>query len=197
MEKPNLEKIRRFSLASGIILITYYAALVEISSPLSLSVLGIPFKIKNPNYISIGVILCSFLSMLRFMFYGTLIKRAPYTIQRKLTLNKCADTHSDGTKTFINLLKGETYEYEIVCYSEEDYKTYYDELESVFPHIAHGNGVKGDTINDGTESNKFKVGYIHFNITRKTRILSFFLNVDYTAPIWLNAIAIIFALYRF
>lgn len=146
----------------------------------------------KPYYISIGLILTSILSTLRFTLYGLLIERPPYLIQRRLTRNKCTYDHQQNLND-----EEDIYEYEIKCYSEEDLKTYMDELKYVFPHIDHGKkGIRADTIHN-PDSTSMRIGYIHFNITRKTKILSCFLNIDYTAPVWLNIIALSIAIYKF
>ena len=91
MKQPDLEKIRRFALAVGLILITYFAAVVEPTPPVIFSVLGINFKIMSPKYISIGLILASLYGSIRFLFYGIFINRTPSQIRKSMLTNVTID----------------------------------------------------------------------------------------------------------
>lgn len=70
------------------------------------------------------------------------------------------------------------------------------ELKYVFPRISHNeDDIHAEfTLND---EDKFRGGRILFNISNKTRILAWLLNIDYTAPIWVNLIAIIISIFNF
>lgn len=69
---PDLEKLRRFALAVGLILITYSIAAVELATGETIHPLGLPLKINRPEYLGIGLAIASFWGMARYFYYALL-----------------------------------------------------------------------------------------------------------------------------
>lgn len=176
MKQPDIDKLRRFALAAGLILITYFVAGVEPSPPVIFSVLGISFQIMSPEYIPIGFILVSLYGGIRFLFYGILINKSPSNIRKSMTLNPTIDNPDM---------------YMIKIEPEQKSKVL-SELSYAFPYI---NRLGGVTYKEGiSESHNF--GYIYFSVNWKTRILATIHDADYTSPVWVNAFALLFSAYK-
>ena len=84
MDTTDLWKIRRLALAVAVILITIVLASVEIETPAKISPLGIPLLIKRPDLLTIGLVIVSVYSSLRYVYYGFLAKPSPMRIRRQL-----------------------------------------------------------------------------------------------------------------
>jgi len=181
MNQPDIEKLRRFSLASGLVLITYFAAIVEPSSPVIFSVLGTQFRILNPKYIPIGIILASVYGMVRFILYGVFIERSPSKIRRQLRSKPIAKGY-----------------YEIVMRSKDEIGKVLKQLAYVYPTInKDNNNIKISSTFENQISNPSELWSIFYKPTKKAIILGRFHDIDYFAPIWLNSAALILACYRF
>jgi hypothetical protein len=187
MNMPDIEKIRRFSMAAGLILLTYSAAIVKPSTAISFTIFGVVFNIMNPKYISAGIILASLYGLIRFILYGMIIGRSPSKERSHLLTNK----EIDGMHN-INLK------------DKSDIDITMKKLEYAFPSISRENG--GIIVREAIEpfGHGRKEGLhmvVHYSIrfkpTKRTRILSVFHDVDYTAPIWLNVLALMLTIYRF
>ncbi len=74
---PELQKLRRFALAIGVILITYSLAGVTLEAPAKISPLGIPLTIHRPDLLPAGLALASVYSMLRYIYYGAMLSESP------------------------------------------------------------------------------------------------------------------------
>ena len=74
---PDLEKLRRFALASGLVLIVYSLAAVELDTGEAIHPLGIPLKINRPEYLGIGLVIASLWGMFRFLYYGAWKTESP------------------------------------------------------------------------------------------------------------------------
>ena len=71
-------KIRRFGLTIALILVIYSIAGVRIDTPAKIQPLGIPLIIERPNLIGLGLVIASFYSIFRFIYYGMLIFSGNY-----------------------------------------------------------------------------------------------------------------------
>ena len=80
--RPDLQKIRRFALAVGLVLITYSVAL-EFNFDEEVRPLGLPFKVVEPWLLPIGLMLTSFYGLLRFWYYGCLLTASPARRRRR------------------------------------------------------------------------------------------------------------------
>jgi hypothetical protein len=84
VETPDLSKLRRFSLGTSIILITLLLAKVDFKTPAIISPFGIPLTINKPDLLYIGLLFASIYSMLRYVYYGMIIKASPMHARKLL-----------------------------------------------------------------------------------------------------------------
>ena len=182
MKQPDIEKLRRFSLGSGLVLITYFVAIVKPSSAVSFPFLGLTFNIMNPKYISIGFILASIYGLIRYSLYGMIIERSPSKTRKQLLSGK--------------LVKDA---YEINVQSKNDVDDVLKKLEYAFPSISKDGG--GIEVNEFMaplfKEQRVSISYrIRYKPTRRTNMLAICHDIDYTAPIWVNIVALMIATYR-
>jgi len=168
-------KLRRFSLAFGLLLFTFSVAGVEIDSPAKISPLGIPLVIKQLNLFGISLVLGSLYSLLRYWYYGVLIGLSPRKARKRLiegTLIDGATTvngSNDSPSTQINHFREEAQR----------------QVDSYFPTIPGLSKLEIRVQGDGCQY-RIELPTIPFN----TKLLIFLHDVDYYAPIWVNLIAI-------
>ena len=172
--RPDLQKLRRFSLAIGLILLTYSMAAVEIPSDEVIRPLGLPVKIGNPNLLGIALVLASVYGMLRFYYYGVVLHLTPRK-RRLALLRKGMLVHSDR-------LHFESPAFD----SENDAAEFLDRLSEVFPTsmYAHHSEIEE---RDGHY-------VVRFGLPRSSRATTLVHDLDYTAPVWINVIALVVAL---
>ena len=158
-------------MATGLVTITYFAALVKPASSIVFSVFGIAFNIMNPRYISIGIILASVYGLIRYVLYGIIIGRTPNKARKLLLANKMDD---DGY-------------YEIQTDSKEGIDDIFRKLEYVFPSISKDDGGIKIANYIGSPFRNEKINFVFgvkFKPNRKSKLLEFCHDIDYTAPIW-------------
>ena len=171
----DLNKIRRFSLLIGLILLSYSWAGVELDTPARISPLGIPLKIKHPDLIGIGLLIASFYSTLRYWYYAVLTGTTPKMARQRLQDGFLPD----GSR-------GSTEPSKSVNYKDIDTYTFIveKEVEKYFPVFPKQEKTKFEVKSKGK----------HFEINilpnKSIKILGFLHDFDYFSPIILNTIAI-------
>ena len=74
---PDLQKLRRFALAIALVLITY-SVVAEVTVKPNITQFGIiEIRVTRPEWLGIGLALTSFISALRFGYYGFLMNASP------------------------------------------------------------------------------------------------------------------------
>ncbi len=173
MTNPEITRLRRFSLAFGLLLVTFSVAGVEIDSPATISPLGIPLVLKRPGLLGIGLVLGSVYSLLRYWYYGILVGLSPRRARKRLENG----TLTDGSIT----INGSIGINSIQHFHEEARR----QVDRYFPTIPGWAEPQTDVTGDS--------GGFHIRITTVPfyiRILALLHDVDYYAPIWVNLIAI-------
>ena len=82
MHKPDIEKLRRFSLVVALITLTYSIAGISLAPDPGISVIGLTFKVSRPALLPIGLVMASIYAMIRFYYYGFMLKKSPYRVRR-------------------------------------------------------------------------------------------------------------------
>src|SRR3989442_15402457 len=93
---PDIERLRRFGLIIALILISYAAAGIELERGAKVSVLGLPFVIRRPELLSLGLMLASAYALVRFYYYGFMLSHSPQR-RRKDLLHKLHGHGGYGT----------------------------------------------------------------------------------------------------
>jgi hypothetical protein len=177
---PDLEKLRRFALAIGLILITYSLAAVKLDMGATIEPLGFPLKVNRPEYLDSGLVIASLWGMGRFLYYGVWKTESPPRKRKKQLkqLRSGKPTFSDNNQV----------------------EEFLENFRQLFPRIP------GFQI---TAKRKMVVSPIavmseeHVQKEHKTdsqvemviipwplRVAARIEDIDYFAPIWLNVIAL-------
>jgi len=92
MQPIDTTKLRRFALFIAFITIIYFLAGVEMDTPAKILPLGIPFIIKRPEFLPIGLVLTSMYCLVRYVYFGYFVQISP-TRARQL-LRKGSPVHA-------------------------------------------------------------------------------------------------------
>jgi len=188
---PDLEKLRRFSLAAGLILIGYIAAGVELEAGARLSVLGVPFIIRRPELLPLCLALTSIYGLARFYFYGFMLARSPQR-HRKDLLHKL---HGHGR---LGIYRGSVFigpTHYSTTPSIQDraaVEAQLKEIISAFPKVWRS--IPSGTIEQhwGIDDNDepYFVYNAEVTIPFASRAAALLQDLDYSAPVWLNVVAL-------
>ena len=164
----DLDKARRFALVVGLLLITYATA-IEFDASRTINPLGLPFKVVKPELLPIGLVLASVFSALRFAYYGYLATPNPAPSSRRKWLQDYLDKGRDID---------EALKYEVSFLSIDEYRNVRDDLYRLFPAAK-------------LVSSRDEIPNLRVTLSRWTRPLQFIADLDFTAPIWVNAAALL------
>ncbi len=172
MTNPEIIRLRRFSLAFGLLLVTFSVAGVEIDSPARIAPLGIPLVLKRPDLLGIGLTLGSVYGLLRYWYYGILVGLSPRRARNRLENGTLVDgaVTMDGSSSF-SIMPG---------FREEAKR----QVDRYFPTIP---GRAMPQIEVGGDDSGF---HIKLTVPFYSRLLALLYDIDYYAPIWVNLIAI-------
>lgn len=195
---PDLEKLRRFALAAGLVLITYILAGIQLEQEAKVAPLGIPFTIKRPELVPIGLVLASLFGMLRFYYYGFMLSKSPAKVRGE----KLAEL---GYKPGYRLDP---------AWIEQPHEQEQHELAKaleVFPQMPgtaldfERKRLKGKLYDpylrdfvDQRETDGW-TAYVGLAVPRRLRLAARLHDIDYSAPVWVNAAALglwVISLYR-
>ena len=79
-----LQKLRRFSLAFGVVLFSYVVADFSVKEDPEINISFLVFEIGKPHLIPIGIVLGSAWGALLFWYYGFMVNRSPYRRRKEL-----------------------------------------------------------------------------------------------------------------
>ena len=168
-EKPDLQKLRRFALTIGLILITYGLAGVMFAPGETVRPLGLPLIISDTGLVSIGLVLASFYSAARFFYYGVLMSDTPKQTRRRLW--NAATTQIESNHPNKEILARNI-----------------GELDGLYPKGYQVNPIfqlNSETLD--VEEGKIDIAY-------HRRALASLHDIDYWAPVWFNVVAVVFSI---
>lgn len=173
MDKNYIQRLRRFALTIGLILLTYSIASVELNTQKEISPLGLPLNIKNPNLIGIALVLASLYASLRYLYYAVLIGPAPHTTRNRLR----KAILPDGTK-FENKLSDTKYFF--------DFKLKLDAaIYKSFPRIGN---YEAELVDFSTSPAKGPV--VEMKVPTVVGLFCIFEDIDHYSPILVNVMAL-------
>jgi hypothetical protein len=196
MHVPDIDKLRRFSLVVALIILTYSIAGISLIPDRDLFIMGFPFKILRPDLLPIGLIMASIYTMIRFYFYGFMLRKSPYCVRRDVIDNlHCYKLPYIGRgKKKIPTYFGPT-EFTASFYdsSREKAEEYIENFPEVFPKFARArSSMKIKPTEVGNEDGDV-VGTaydVQVVIPIRCRLAAIFQDIDYSSPIWLNLISL-------
>lgn len=199
MHEPDIEKLRRFSLVIALITLTYSVAGISLTPNAGISVIGLAFKVSRPDLLPIGLVIASFYVMIRFYYYGFMLKKSPFRVRRNLIDSlHCYERQYLGGKKRVPMYFGPT-EFSASLWVADRTKadTYITNFPEVFPKFALATPsmkIESSEVNIETEKNEYdtETNYdVHVVIPIRCRLVAIIQDVDYSSPIWLNLISLI------
>src|SRR6266705_3147697 len=188
---PDIEKMRRFALIVALILISYAAAGVELDQDAKFSLLGLPFVVRRPDLIFVGLMLASVYASARFLYYG--LMRNPSPQRRRSDMFRQLHGYGVyGTHTGSVFLGPATYNTTPSILDRDAVEVKLKEIVDAFPKVwtfrASGKIEGYQSSDDGEDYRTYY--YAQITIPFACRAAAFIEDVDYTMPIWLNMIAL-------
>lgn len=188
MSEEQLSRSRRFALTVGLLLITYVLAGITMEPGSKIEPLGIPFVIARTELLPIGLAFASFYSGLRFWYYGILLAESPAARRRSL-IKRLAEASSDPSAE------------KIVSPEDEQVIELMKQAPRAFPRIPGAAiTLKTQEVDvpgwrtsrgDKSEESVRTRAVVGFDVPRSIHVAAFLEMVDYTAPIWVNAGAVV------
>lgn len=173
---PDLEKLRRFALAIGLVLITYSLAAVELDVGETIHPLGIPLRINDPKSLGIGLMLVSLYAGVSFVMYGTWLTESPTHKRRMYRYYDPQDPY--------------------LVRSGEERQRFEERFSALFPRIrgseAKVNVTWASNVDDKSDVLEVEGFLIPKIVDRAARLDE----LNYFAPIWVNVLAVVLWLYR-
>jgi hypothetical protein len=174
MDPPELERLRRFCLAIALVLVTYVFAGMRVDASKAISILGLPLTMSHPELIPVGLMIASGYSALRFWYYGFTLRRSP---RRK---------RSQILRRFKYIKAGKYSALSLMSFSDKDHLE--ELVNAAFPQFPRKAAILS-IIKEGSTPR------IILTIPRRIIVAGWFEDIDYSAPIWLNLIALILAVF--
>jgi len=204
MHAPDIEKLRRFALTVALITLTYSVAGISLKPDSGISVIGLTFKVSRPGLLPIGLVIASLYSLMRFYYYGFMLKKSPYRVRRDVIDSlHCADSrYIRGRKTWRGIVKRKPVpvyfgpiEFDASIWESDRTKVeeYIASFPEVFPKFAGARpslkirGSESFTENDDEPSMRYNADVV---IPIRCRVAAIIQDIDYLSPIWLNLVAL-------
>ena len=188
---PDIERLRRFSLVIALILISYAAAGVDLERGAKVLVFGLPFVIRRPELLPLGLMLASAYALARFYYYGLMLSHSPQR-RRKDLLHKLHGHGGHGTYTGSVFFGPTTYSTTPLHYDRSVVGAQLQETIAAFPKVWNirlvGKIEPHQFMDDDGDE---RIAYeAEITIPFLCRLAALFQDIDYTAPIWLNLVAL-------
>jgi len=179
---PELDKLRRFALAIGLINLAFASAGVRLARDAEIKPLGIPLIIAAPKLLLFVLLVASLYASLRFWFYGYVITESPSAARRSVVeLIKTARKRDDG------------YYYQIVRSSSEAQSW----IGRVEKSVARGDATTHEAGRSPSVPIDIPSGaVVRIKYPNSARFLGWLQDVDYSAPLWVNAVALVAGVWR-
>ena len=76
--------MRRFSLAMGLLLLSYSIAGISLEPDPAFDLFGIPFRLSRPQLLPYVLLAAAVYGLIRYYYYCVLLTKTPYTVRRDL-----------------------------------------------------------------------------------------------------------------
>jgi len=193
MHEPDLEKLRRFALAVGLVTLTYSVAGISLTPDAAISVLGLTFKVSRPGLLPVGIVIASLYSIIRFYYYGFMLKKSPYRVRRGVLdeLHCLERPYIHGKR--IPVYFGPT-EFETKLSDSDPHRIqqYVASFPNAFPRFARATP-SIQTHQERASTMKGDLCTIYsakVMIPIRCRLAATIQDIDYSLPIWLNLISL-------
>jgi hypothetical protein len=204
MDDTNLGKLRTFALTAGLLLVTYVAAGISVEPNVHISAFGVPFRVNRPNLLPAGLALASLCGAVRFYYYGLMLVASPRRKRRDL-INGLT-VHSDeydrpgepikavifasGSK--IPMYWGpRKFSAPASHYDRDLMEKHARAFDNAFPKFAGARAYAQAVTERFPDDEGQPIYDVEIVVPRRCRIAAIFEDLDYTAPVWLNTLALL------
>jgi hypothetical protein len=191
---PDIERLRKFSLLSALVLIGYVAAGVQLQPGAQISVLGVPFIISRPEFLPLALILTSCYGLIRWFYYAMMLNHSPHR-RRKDLLEKMHPEGGRGTYKGSVFFGPSIYSTTPSTPNRADAEKEIVEVVGVFPKVwnirAKGT-IESQMVCDDV-GEPYAIFEAKIAVPIACRLAAFLQDLDYTAPFWLNLCALLWA----
>ena len=186
---PDLVKLRRFSLAIGVVLFSYVVADLKPDSTAKLLVFS--FEVGRPALIPIGLVVASVWSIVRYWHYGIMVEGAPWQHRREILAEAIpvGDTIPTYSARFDDVDRADAF---------------LKQVADLFPRFFGRRTLRQMTLNYGQRVTKYaeKLGQaaeyettkegatVTFAVSPEQRAAAWFRDFDFYSPVWVNAVAL-------
>jgi hypothetical protein len=200
MCEPDIEKLRRFSLVVALITLTYSVAGISLVPDPGISVIGLTFKVSRPNLLPIGLVLASIYAVIRFYYYGFMLKKSPYRFRRNIIDNlHCSKRqYIRGRKKVPTYFGPTEFHASLWVPDKAEVKAYIENFPDAFPKFALArpsmniNSKEVFTEDGDSRGMRYDVQVV---IPVRCRLAAIIQDIDYSSPIWLNLVSLTTFLY--
>lgn len=197
MYEPGIEKLRRFSLTIALVILTFSLAGVSLAPNSLITVVGFSFQIMRPDFLPIGLIVASLYSIVRFYYYGFMLKKSPYRLRRDAidSLVNPMPRISHGKRKKVSIYFGPVSDFEARISDEDRQKVekYAEELCEIFPKFA-GAKVSTEIVSGQYHDEDGEPVGIWYSakviIPVRCKLIAIIQDIDYSSPIWLNLVSL-------
>jgi len=204
MDDAHLGRLRGFALVVGLLLITYESAGIIVEP--HITAFGLSFRVSRPNLFPIGLAIASLCSALRFYYYGLTLGTSPHRRRRDLIdglmvhfdeyeyARPGGPTKYHSGKQVPMYWGSRKFSAKAWQYDRQIVEKLAAAFENAFPKFA-GARASAKLVHfvsydeNGDEYTTYNVDII---VPLRCRVWALFEDIDYTAPVWLNAFALMF-----
>lgn len=191
MHLPDLDRLRRLPLATGVILLTWSLAGVTLDSPSRVVPLGIPLVITRPELLPAGLALAAFYGAIRYHYYALMLALSPFRSRQDI-LDQLSSGKSTASRKIHSYWGPREFESSTSYSDPAPAQSAADAVAAAFPKFARGR-VRSwlrpgfDVDEHGDEYTSWTVATV---IPRRCRLAALFQDFDYAAPVWFPSLAI-------
>ena len=160
----------------------------------NISVVGLTFKVSRPSLLPIGLVIASLYAMVRFYYYGFMLKKSPYRVRRDILDSLyCNDRRYNRGKKVPTYIGGTEFEAKLSLSSRKNAEKYISDFPDAFPRFAMArSSMKIDSGESFTEDGESYIWYsVKVVIPVRCRLVAVIQDIDYSSPIWLNLVSLI------
>lgn len=188
-----LERLRRFSLSMALILLTLAIAGVTLEPGARISPLGFPLQLARPDLLPIGIAVAAFYGMIRFLYYGVMLGTSPYRKRRDILDSLYAEGKGPG-KNVRSYFGPTRFTTTPRHWDRDRVERQAAEIPNSFPKFAGARvsvTVVSDTVADEA-GDPLPSHAVELEIPVRCRLAALFQDLDYTAPVWVPLLALLF-----
>lgn len=197
MYEPGIERLRRFALTIGLVLLTYSLAGISMKPDSGISIIGLTFQVSRPELLPVGLVIASIYASIRFIYYGFMLKKSPYKLRRDAIDGlRNPRPRLRGTKRKrVSIYFGPIKEFDSLVWDEDKKKVqeYVDNFPNIFPKFARARASARLTWDQGHDEDGEPTGMYYsakVSIPVSCRMAAIVQDIDYFLPIGLNLISL-------